>query len=176
TRLRGSTSFYARHLTLQLAPLVEDLCIVSVLERLPETSAYLDPSGDYMSGRPLSLILLFLTELKRISIMENGDLTQTCVKFSRSWNKMELPLQSAPANVFSSPRLEAVHLHGLVLESPCHLLSLFSEATALKEMSLSCLYFTQAEHEPWPESQLWRPKLQSLLLNLSSTDLCQYIS
>ncbi|KAJ7863839.1 hypothetical protein B0H14DRAFT_2737673, partial [Mycena olivaceomarginata] len=96
-------------------------------------------------------------------------------KFSRSWSKMDQPLQSALANVFSSPRLEAVHLRGLVLESPCHLLSLFSEATALKEMSLSRLYFTQAEHEPWPESQLWHPKLRSLLLNAPSFDLCQYL-
>jgi hypothetical protein len=88
---------------------------------------------------------------------------------------MDQPLKSALANVFSSPRLEAVHLRRLVLESPCHLLSLFSEAPALKEMSLSRLYFTQAEHEPWPESQLWCPKLRSLVLNLSSTDFCQYL-
>jgi hypothetical protein len=131
-----------------------------------------------MSGRTLSLILLLLTELIRISIIENGDSTQTSAKFSRSWSKVDPPLQSALANVFSSPRLEAVHLCGLVLESPCHLLSLFSEATALKEMSLSRLYFTQdkGRHEPWPESQLWRPKLQSLLLNVFSTDLCQYLA
>ncbi|KAJ7306743.1 hypothetical protein DFH08DRAFT_513527 [Mycena albidolilacea] len=160
-----------------IAPLVEDLCIASVLEKFPVTCAYLDPSGDYMSGRALSLILPLLTELKRISIIENGDVSQTCVEFSRSWNKMELPLQSALANVFSSPRLEAVHLCGFVLESPCHLLSLFSKAAALKEMSLSRLYFTQRKgrHELWPASQLWRPKLQSLLLNyFNSADLCQY--
>ncbi|KAJ7323068.1 hypothetical protein DFH08DRAFT_969693 [Mycena albidolilacea] len=160
-----------------IAPLVEDLCIVSVLERWHETSGFRDPSGDYMSGRLLSLILLLLTELIRISIIETGDVNQSCAKFSRSWRRMELPLQSALANVFSSPRLEAVHLCGLVLDSPCHLLSLFSEATALKEMSLSRLYFTQDEgrHEPWPESRLWCPKLQSLLLNVFSTDFCQYL-
>ncbi|KAJ7868636.1 hypothetical protein B0H14DRAFT_2729862, partial [Mycena olivaceomarginata] len=112
-----------------------------------------------MSGRPLSLILPLLTELKRISINQNGDLAQTRAEFSRSWSKMDQPLQSALANVFSSPRLEAVHL-----------------PTALKEMSLSHLYFTQTEwHEPWPESQLWRPKLRFLLLNASSFDLCQYL-
>jgi hypothetical protein len=90
---------------------------------------------------------------------------------------MDQPLQSALANVFSSPRLEAVHLRGLVLQSPCHLLSLFSEATALKEMSLSHLHFTEEpdRHEPWPESQLWRPKLRFLLLNASSFDLCRYL-
>ncbi|KAJ7863807.1 hypothetical protein B0H14DRAFT_3862754 [Mycena olivaceomarginata] len=160
-----------------IAPLVKDLCIVSVLKTLSETSAYLDPGGDYMSGRTLSLILPLLTELKRISIIENGDVIQTSAKFSRSWSKMDQPLQSALANVFSSPRLEAVHLRGLVLESPCHLLSLFSEATALKEMSLSRLHFTQAEHEPWPESQLWCPKLRSLFLTAStaSTDFWQYL-
>ncbi|KAJ7863806.1 hypothetical protein B0H14DRAFT_3862753 [Mycena olivaceomarginata] len=164
-----------------IAPLVEDLCITSILEKFPETCAYLDPSGDYMSGRPLSLILLLLTELKRISIIETGDVNNwTARQFGRSWNKMEPPLQSALANVFSSPRLEAVHLCGLVLQSPCHLLSLFSEATALKEMSLSHLYFTEEpdRHELWPASQLWRPKLRFFLLNsFSSTvsaDLCQY--
>jgi hypothetical protein len=160
-----------------IAPLVKDLCIVSVLEKFPETCAYLDPSGNYMSGRTLSLILPLLTELKRISVVESGDVIQTRAKFSRSWSKMDQPLQSALANVFSSPRLEAVHLRGLVLESPCHLLSLFSEAAALKEMSLSRLYFTQGEgrHEPWPESQLWHPKLRSLLLNTPSFNLCQYL-
>ncbi|KAJ7306790.1 hypothetical protein DFH08DRAFT_1054124 [Mycena albidolilacea] len=131
-----------------------------------------------MSGRALSLILPLLTKLKQISIIENGDVIQTCIEFSRSWNKMELPLQSTLANMFLSPRLEAVHLHGLVLESPCHLLLLFSEVVALEEMLLSCLYFTQGEgrHEPWPESQLWRPRLQSLLLNVFSTDFCQYLA
>ncbi|KAJ7306770.1 hypothetical protein DFH08DRAFT_514113 [Mycena albidolilacea] len=161
-----------------IAPLVEDLCITSVLEKFSVTCAYLDPSGDYMSGRALSLILPLLTELIRISIIETGDVhNRSGREFSRSWNKMEPPLQSVLANVFSSPRLEAVHLCGFVLESPCHLLSLFSEAAALKEMSLSRLYFTQGEGrpEPWPESQLWRPKLQSLFLNVFSTDLCQYL-
>ncbi|KAJ7306742.1 hypothetical protein DFH08DRAFT_513541 [Mycena albidolilacea] len=158
-----------------IAPLVEDLCITSVLEKFV-LCAYLDPSGDYMSGRALSLILPLLTELIRISLIDTGDVNhQTGLQYSRSWNKMEPPLQSALANVFSSPRLEAVHLCGLVLESPCHLLSLFSEATALREMSLSRLYFTQAEHKPWPESQLWRPKLRFLLLNASSFDFCQYL-
>ncbi|KAJ7863829.1 hypothetical protein B0H14DRAFT_3443934 [Mycena olivaceomarginata] len=44
-----------------IAPLVKGLCIVSVLEKFPETCAYLDPSGDYMSGRALSLILSLLS-------------------------------------------------------------------------------------------------------------------
>jgi hypothetical protein len=163
-----------------IAPLVEDLCITSILERFPETCAYLDPSGDYMSGRPLSLILLLLTELKRISIIETGNVNRwTSRQYGRSWNKMEPPLQSALANVFSSPRLEAVHLCGLVLESPCHLLSLFSEAAALKEMSLSRVFFTQlgSRHEPWLGSQLWRPKLRSLFNNSlnTTTDLCRYL-
>ncbi|KAJ7863832.1 hypothetical protein B0H14DRAFT_3443937 [Mycena olivaceomarginata] len=161
-----------------IAPLVEDLRITSVL--VPETSAYLDPSGDYMSGRPLSLILLLLTELIRISIIDIADANHlTGRPYSRSWNKMEPPLQSALANVFSSPRLEAVHLCGLVLESPCHLLSLFSEAAALKEMSLSRVFFAQrgSRHEPWPGSQLWRPKLRSLFLNSlgTNTDLSRYL-
>ncbi|KAJ7868597.1 hypothetical protein B0H14DRAFT_2503876 [Mycena olivaceomarginata] len=40
-----------------ITPIVEDLCIASVVEKFPETCTYLDPSGDYMSGRTLSLIL-----------------------------------------------------------------------------------------------------------------------
>ncbi|KAJ7868637.1 hypothetical protein B0H14DRAFT_2729871 [Mycena olivaceomarginata] len=70
---------------------------------------------------------------------------------------MEQTLKSALASVFSSPRLEAVHLRGLVLESPRQLLSLFSKATAFRAH--------WSRHERWPESQLWRPKLRSLLVN-----------
>jgi hypothetical protein len=142
---------------------VKDLCIVSVF---PETPVNADSYGGYMAGRTLSLILPLL-DLTRISIVENGSTHHSGMAYSRSWDKMEQTLKSALASVFSSPRLEAVHLRGLVLESPRQLLSLFSKATALKELSLSRLYFTQhwSRHERWPESQLWHPKLRSLLVN-----------
>jgi hypothetical protein len=146
-----------------IALLVKDLCIVSVF---PETPVNADSYGGYMAGRTLSLILPLL-DLTRISIVENGSTHHSGMAYNRSWDKMEQTLKSALASVFSSPRLEAVHLRGLVLESPRQLLSLFSKATALKELSLSRLYFTQhwSRHERWPESQLWHPKLRSLLVN-----------
>ncbi|KAF7342505.1 hypothetical protein MVEN_01840400 [Mycena venus] len=78
---------------------------------------------------------------------------------------MARQLKSALTNVFSSPRLEAVHLRGIALESPRQLLSLFSEATALNQLSLSQVDFSQQDQpEPWPESQPWRPRLRSLLV------------
>ncbi|KAJ7306749.1 hypothetical protein DFH08DRAFT_1088818 [Mycena albidolilacea] len=147
-----------------IAPLVEDLCIVS---------SDSDRRNWAMSSGTLCLVLPLLN-LTRISIIENG---QSGISYSRSWNKMDQHLQSALADVFSSPRLEAVHLRGLVLESPSQLLLLFAEATALKEMSLSRLYFTQAEYEPWPELQLWHPKLRSLLVNdFRSDPFCHYLT
>jgi hypothetical protein len=117
-----------------------------------------------MDDRTLPLILPLL-DLKRISLTENAPYRSDGWKDSMSWHKMGQRLTSALTNVFSSPRLEAVHLRGIVIESPYQLLSLFSEATALKEMSLSRLYFTQrAQRDMWPESQPWRPQLRSLLI------------
>jgi hypothetical protein len=154
----------------RIAPIVEELCVVTVGS---ETSFGYTPDGEYlterlvawvMDDRTLPLILPLL-DLKRISLTENAPYRSDGWKDSMSWHKMGQRLTSALTNVFSSPRLEAVHLRGIVIESPYQLLSLFSEATALKEMSLSRLYFTQrAQRDMWPESQPWRPQLRSLLI------------
>ncbi|KAJ7908659.1 hypothetical protein B0H13DRAFT_2496199 [Mycena leptocephala] len=133
-----------------IAPIVEELCVVTVGS---ETSFGYTPDGEY------------LPERLRISLTENAPYRSDGWKNSMSWHKMGQRLTSALATVFSSPRLEAVHLRGIVIGSPYELLSLFSEATALKEMSLSRLYFTQrAQRDMWPESQPWRPQLRSLLI------------
>ncbi|KAJ7863801.1 hypothetical protein B0H14DRAFT_462298 [Mycena olivaceomarginata] len=171
-----------------IAPLVEDLCIVSVLETHPlfGSDMFSDPDRGrlrleldmrrvswVMSSGTLALVLPLLN-LKRISVIENATPQRSSEEYAVNWNKLDQHLQSALAGVFSSPRLEAVHLRGVVLESPCQLLSLFSEATALKEMSLSRLYCTQ--QEPWPESRIWRPTLRSLLLNdLHADPFSQYV-
>ncbi|KAJ7306753.1 hypothetical protein DFH08DRAFT_513675 [Mycena albidolilacea] len=171
-----------------IAPLVEDLCIVSVLETHPLFGSDMlsDPDRGrlrleldmrrvswVMSSGTLTLVLPLLN-LKRISVIENATPQRSSEEYAVNWNKLDQHLQSALAGVFSSPRLEAVHLRGVVLESPCQLLSLFSEATALKEMSLSRLYFTQ--QEPWPESRIWRPTLRSLLLNdIHADSFSQYL-
>jgi hypothetical protein len=91
------------------------------------------------------------------------------------WNNhLEQSLKSALATVFSSPTIESIHLRGIVVHSPAQLLSLFSEATSLKELSLSRVYFTQ--RDPWPESQPWYPQLQSLLVSdIPSHPLCRYL-
>ncbi|KAF7348668.1 hypothetical protein MVEN_01385400 [Mycena venus] len=138
--------------SLHIEPLVEDLCIVLVG---PETSfdhdAY-DDHGEYMkerhvtwvmAGRTLSLVLLLLN-LKRISLVENVYIDwNDGGEYSMDWTRMRRQLKSVLANVFSSLRLEAVHLRGMVIESPSQPLSLFGKAMALKEMSLSRLYFTR---------------------------------
>ncbi|KAF7367303.1 hypothetical protein MSAN_00792400 [Mycena sanguinolenta] len=167
-----------------IAPLIEELQIVLVGS---ETSAY-DAEGGYyleerhvpwvMSGRTLSLVLALLN-LKRISLVENSSSEWNGYgRYSMQWNKLGRSLKSALAAVFSSPRLESVCLRGIVVQSPVQLLSLFSEATSLKELSISRVYFTQvwSERTSWPESQPWNPQLQSLLVSdVDSGPLCCYL-
>ncbi|KAJ7450855.1 hypothetical protein FB451DRAFT_1410179 [Mycena latifolia] len=150
-----------------VAPLVEDLTIV------------LEPHTTWiMTGRTLSLVLPLLNP-KRISLVENAPPGwNSCGKFSMNWNKLGRTLKYALSDAFSSPRFESVHLRGIVVESPRQLLSLFSEASALRDMSLSRIYFTQRwdQLEPWPESQPWRPQLQSLLISDAGGDtFCRYL-
>ncbi|KAJ7108354.1 hypothetical protein C8R43DRAFT_188366 [Mycena crocata] len=156
-----------------IASLVRELCIVLVGS---ETSFEYDEDGQYleerratwiMTGRTLSLILPLL-DLKRISLVENSPVDWNGVgDYSMNWTKLGRKLKSTLTDVFSSSKLESVHLRGIVMHSPTQLLSLFSEATSLKEMSLSRVYFTQRwdQREPWPESEPWRPQLQSLLVS-----------
>ncbi|KAJ7178230.1 hypothetical protein C8R46DRAFT_671827 [Mycena filopes] len=163
----------------RIAPLVTDLSIVLVGS---ETSfEYVEGTAEYpedrqvpwimAAGRTLSLVLPLLN-LERISLVENGpDDWSPEGQFSMNWNHLGRQLKPALADIFSSPRLEAVHLRGIVVESPYQLLALFSEASALKELSLSRVYFTSRETQlaAWPESRPWRPRLTSLLIyDLSS--------
>ncbi|KAJ6455472.1 hypothetical protein C8R45DRAFT_944116 [Mycena sanguinolenta] len=146
-----------------IAPLVEDLCVVTVLVD-PETLDE-EHQASWITGDTTLSLILPLLNLTRISLLENA--ATHCRRYSMNWSKMERPLKSALISVFSSSRLEAVHIRGIVIESAVQLLSLFSEATGLKEMSLSHLYFRPEDRsEPWPESQLWRSQLQSLLIHL----------
>ncbi|KAJ7700512.1 hypothetical protein B0H17DRAFT_1047411 [Mycena rosella] len=167
-----------------IAPLVEDLTIVLVGS---ETSFEYDEDGQWltkphatwvMAGRTLSLVLPLL-KLRRISLVENAPVDWNCAgEFSMSWNQLGRTLKSALAETFSSPQLEAVHLRGIVVESPRQLLSLFSDATSLKEMALSRIYFTQRwdQREPWPESEPWHPHLRSLLVSdVAGDSICRYL-
>ncbi|KAJ7111327.1 hypothetical protein C8R44DRAFT_742450 [Mycena epipterygia] len=159
--------------TPHIAPLIDELHIVLVGS---ETCFEYDEDGQYlveqqvpwvMAGTTLSLVLPLL-DLKRISIVENGPADWNAYgRFSMDWNKLERTLKAALTDMFSSPRLESVHLRGIVVQSPTQLLSLFSEATSLKEMSVSRIHFTQRldEHKPWPQSQPWRPQLRSILIS-----------
>ncbi|KAJ7111342.1 hypothetical protein C8R44DRAFT_883155 [Mycena epipterygia] len=134
-------------------PLVHELHIVLVGS---ETSYESEEEGEHlteprvswiMAERTLSLVLPLL-DLKRISLVENSSADWTRRQFSMDWNTL------------------SVHLRGIVVQSPYWLLSLFSKATFLKELSLSHVWFTQPhdEHKPWPQSQPWRPQLQSILV------------
>ncbi|KAJ6569882.1 hypothetical protein DFH09DRAFT_1080615 [Mycena vulgaris] len=163
---------------------VDELCIVLVGS---ETSFEYDEEGQYltephvtwiMTGRTLSLVLPLL-DLRRISLVENSPADwNSAGKFSMNWNKMGHTLKSALTEVFSSPNLEAVQLRGIVIESPFQLLSLFSEATSLKELSLSRVYFTQggSSARPGPVSDPWRPQLRFLLVSdTSGSNLAPYL-
>ncbi|KAJ7506982.1 hypothetical protein B0H11DRAFT_1969705 [Mycena galericulata] len=166
-----------------LAPYVKELHIVLVGS---ETSFDYNSDGEYlverhvpwvMSGRTLSLVLPLLN-LKRISLVENAPGEWNAFgDFSMNWNKLGRTLKAALVAVFSSPTLESVHLRGIVIDSPFRLLSLFSEATSLKEMSISRVYFTQHwdRRDSWPESKPWHPRLRSLLVSdVFSHSLCRY--
>ncbi|KAJ6572290.1 hypothetical protein B0H19DRAFT_681313 [Mycena capillaripes] len=167
-----------------IAPLVEELSVVLVGS---ETSFAYDDDGVYLEKRHVTWIMtcrtlpliLPLLNLKRISLTENAPVDwNNAGDFSMNWAKMGRQMKSALVNVFSSPRLEAVHLRGIVVESPRLLLSLFSQATSLKKLALSRFYFTQQwdQREPWPESQPWRPQLQSLLVaDVQSDNFCCYL-
>ncbi|KAJ6455457.1 hypothetical protein C8R45DRAFT_1082499 [Mycena sanguinolenta] len=156
-----------------IASLVDELEVVLVGS---ETSFAYNEDGDYleerhvpwvMSGTTLPLVLS-LIDLKRISLVENSPWEWNGVgDFSMNWNHLGRSLKAALTAVFSSPKLESVRLRGIVVESPAQLLSLFSEATSLKEMSIARVRFTQRWNEltPWPESQPWRPQLTSLLVS-----------
>ncbi|KAJ7628789.1 hypothetical protein FB45DRAFT_1059482 [Roridomyces roridus] len=162
-----------------LASLVQELRIVLVGS---ETSFEYDEDGEYleerhppwvMSGRTLALVLPLL-KLKRISLVEDspGDWNGGG-DFSMKWSTLGRSLKSALTDVFSSPRLESALLRGIVVHSPKDLLSLFSDATALKSLSLSRVYFEQGwqAHQAWPEAQPWRPQLSSLLLSEIEGDM-----
>ncbi|KAJ6480857.1 hypothetical protein C8R45DRAFT_1003919 [Mycena sanguinolenta] len=130
-----------------------------------------------MFGETLSLVLALL-DLRRISLVENlASEWNALGEFSMDWNQLGRSLKSALATVFSSPKLESVCLRGIVVQSPVQLLSLFSEATSLKKLSISRAYFTQHQshsgHIPWKDSEVWRPQLQSLLV--SDLHLCHYL-
>ncbi|KAF7343249.1 hypothetical protein MVEN_01756700 [Mycena venus] len=168
-----------------LAPLVDELCIVLVGS---ETSFEYDADGQYledrhvtwiMSGRKTLALILALLDLKRISLVENAPVDWNSYgQFSMKWNELGGHLKSELSRIFSSPGLESVHLRGIVVESPYQLLSLFSEATSLKEMSLSRVYFTKRwdQRDPWPESQTWQPQLRSLLLSdIASDTFCRHL-
>ncbi|KAF7370243.1 hypothetical protein MSAN_00655100 [Mycena sanguinolenta] len=168
-----------------IAPLIAELQIVLVGS---ETSFAHDEYNEYleqphvpwvMSGRTLPLVLDTLLNLKRISLVENSPSGwKESGKFSMNWNQLGRSLKSSLAAVFSPPKLESVRLRGIVVESPTQLLSLFSEATSLKELSISRVHFTHKKDKctSWPESQPWYPQLQSLLVSdVDSHDLCRYL-
>ncbi|KAJ7607568.1 hypothetical protein FB45DRAFT_947927 [Roridomyces roridus] len=168
-----------------LATLVHELRIVLVGS---ETSFAIDAEGSYtserrptwiMSGRTLALVLPALIRIKRISIIEDSPLSWNADgQFTMNWHKLGRSLRSALTAVFSSPHLESVHIRGLLIHSPKELLSLFSEATSLKSLTLGRVFFAQevTKHEPWPESKPWRPRLESLSMSsICGQPFCFYL-
>ncbi|KAJ7615634.1 hypothetical protein DFH06DRAFT_123552 [Mycena polygramma] len=165
-----------------IAPLVEELYIVLVGPKsYPEERDYSQRRRAtwVMDSATLSLILPLL-DLKRISLTENARMIiLTRGDSSLNWLRLQPKLKSALMDVFSSPKLEAVHLRGVVVDSPRDLLSLFSEATSLKEMLLSRIYFPSRMESlgSWPESRRWRPQLRSLLVSdMRTNKFCPYMA
>ncbi|KAJ7615672.1 hypothetical protein DFH06DRAFT_1343638 [Mycena polygramma] len=155
-----------------IASFVEELCIVLVSPKSYYDYPQRRPATWVMDSPTLALILPLL-DLKRISITENARMSYIRLgDSSLNWLRLQPKLKSTLMDIFSSLKLEAVHLRGLVIESPCDLLSLFSETTSLKEMSLSRIYFTNGYdmRGPWPESRQWRPQLRSLLISEMRTN------
>ncbi|KAF7366884.1 hypothetical protein MSAN_00947100 [Mycena sanguinolenta] len=166
-----------------LPPLVEELCVVSRGSSSNEssgpdkTSILEGPRSWIMTDDSLSLILPLLN-LKRISLIENTPSWGTSVR----WNDVPYPLYTALTATFRSPRLKAIHLRGMIVDSPAQLLSLFRDAASLTELSLSRVRFTKIPPHTtslWPDldARPWRPRLRTLLVSdLRSGPLCEYLS
>ncbi|KAK7042560.1 hypothetical protein R3P38DRAFT_2891201 [Favolaschia claudopus] len=155
-----------------IASLIKELCLVLAgkscdvdfdRRRYPRIGGAAQGSHWVVDAtRTLSLILPLL-DLKRICLVENVAIYGAHMATRRlRWNDMGRSLRSALEGILSSPRLEAVHLRGMCFDSPHQLLSLFSEATSLKELRLSRLMFS-GTHD-WPATRPWRPQLRVLLL------------
>ncbi|KAF7338783.1 hypothetical protein MSAN_02200800 [Mycena sanguinolenta] len=106
----------------------------------------------FSADRALSLVLLRLVNLTRISLVGNTPQRWHGGAYSMNWGVMEEHLKSALAK----------------------LMSLFSDATGLKEMSLAHMHFTHFVR--WQGSRPWRPRLRSLLINdAGSSPCCRYV-
>ncbi|KAF7366882.1 hypothetical protein MSAN_00946900 [Mycena sanguinolenta] len=169
-----------------LPPLVEELCIVSmgsssneILEPDKTSSIIKGPRSWIMTDDSLSLILPLLN-LKRISLIENASPWGAAVR----WNDVPYPLYTALTATFCSPSLKAIHLRGIIIDSPAQLLALFRDAASLTELSLSRVRFTETlpAHTAslWPDldARPWRPRLRTLLLSdqPKTGPLCEYLS
>ncbi|KAJ6487119.1 hypothetical protein C8R47DRAFT_515841 [Mycena vitilis] len=131
-----------------------------------------------MDSPTLSLILPLL-DLKQIALTVNAWLSiDNSRDSSLNWLRLPSELKSALMDVFSSPKLEAIHLRGVVVDPPRDLFSLFSEASSLKEMSLSRIYATNRIEDRAPRRELrrWCPQLRTLhVSDMRTNKFCHYM-
>ncbi|KAJ6628006.1 hypothetical protein B0H10DRAFT_321069 [Mycena sp. CBHHK59/15] len=136
-----------------LIPLIKDLRIIDD-----------DPNSESWmvnSARSLSTILPLLT-LKRISIR--------CALGSVDWDHMPRALKAPLQNIFKSPGLQSIQLHGIFLTEPrsSPLYLIFGDASDLRELSFS--YETRKRVNPNVGPSDWQPKLTSLAITSNNTE------
>ncbi|KAJ6478703.1 hypothetical protein C8R47DRAFT_1219260 [Mycena vitilis] len=109
--------------------------------------------------RTLSAVLSRL-ELRRISIR--------CIESSLDWDRLHRQLKASLQAVFSSPHIDAIQLHGiLMLSAPqeCALFHIFANChSSLQQLAFSysiAKYFTRSLVIP----PVWSPKLRSLVID-----------
>ncbi|KAJ7666005.1 hypothetical protein DFH06DRAFT_1295200 [Mycena polygramma] len=108
--------------------------------------------------RALSAVLSLL-DLRRISIR--------CAEMALDWDRLHRQLKASLQAVFSSPRIEAVQLHGILISAPqeCPLFHIFANCNA----SLQHLSFSYRLRKFFERSlvipPVWRPKLRSLVID-----------
>ncbi|KAJ6472651.1 hypothetical protein DFH09DRAFT_1293959 [Mycena vulgaris] len=131
-----------------LAALVKDLRIVD--------DDPLFKSWMLNGGRALAA-LLPLFDLTRISVQ--------CRPMSLDWDHMHRTLKVAFLDVLSSPHIQSVSLHGIIISAPpeCPLFHLFKNTRAVTHISLSYHLRANAGRSPIIPP-VWKPKLQSLFI------------
>ncbi|KAJ6557970.1 hypothetical protein B0H19DRAFT_124792 [Mycena capillaripes] len=134
-----------------LASLVKDFRIIDDEPRFP-----------LAEWRTLSGMLR-LFDLKRISIR--------CTAACLDWDRLHRDFKASLQGVFTSPRLEAIQLHGILISAPPEsvLFHIFMGSHAnLQHLSVSC-QIRKPDHRSRSVPPVWEPKLRSLVVGATHT-------
>ncbi|KAJ7059100.1 hypothetical protein C8F01DRAFT_1146016 [Mycena amicta] len=111
--------------------------------------------------------ILSRLSLRSLSLVENTPCNWSDGGYwALDWNRLDDNLRSAFLELVTSPRLERIHLRGVVFASPAQLFDLVNRAPSLIALSLSRIRFVQRP----PNYTPLRPARHPRLLQLSIAD------